>query len=93
MLDWAVGGSVAGHGDRRRRELLGGWKEMKKTAGLPLRLVEELETTPKEMTKTDGGSELGLWRWGNNSARSLVGEMRLCCGGVCRWRPVLAVVG
>ena len=23
---------MAGHGDRRRRELLGGWKEMKKTA-------------------------------------------------------------
>ena len=24
------------------------------------------------------------WRWGNDSARSLVEETRLCCGGVCR---------
>ena len=62
VLDLAVGGSVAGHGDRRRRELLGGWKELKKTAGPPLRLVEELEKAPKGMTKAAGGSELGLWR-------------------------------
>ena len=60
MLDLAVGGSVVGHGDQRRRELLGGWKELKKTAGPPLRLVEELEKAPKGMTKTARGSELGL---------------------------------
>ena len=35
-------------------------KEKKKTAGLPLRLGEELETAPKETMKAVGSSELGL---------------------------------
>ena len=90
MLDLAVGGSVVGHGDQRRRELLGGWKELKKTAGPPLRLVEDVETAPKEMTKTAGGSELGVagngWDYGGKT----------CCPketvGLQKWRMALPVL-